>query len=234
MKALLLAAGRGRRLSPLTDTCPKAMLPVHGKPILVKQIENLMENGISDIVVVAGYRAELVVSSIAPAFPNVRIITNADFHSTNNMYSAYAARGLLGRESFIMMNSDVYCDAAVIGALLSHRAENAIVTEEGRYIEESMKVAGERGRLTRIGKDIPRREALGVSIDVYKFSPEGNAAFFRKCKEHIEIGKERNLWTEVAINDILGDVRFAACPLDGRWAEIDTHEDLREANRLFS
>jgi choline kinase len=233
MKALLLAAGRGRRLSPITDRCPKSMIPVNGKPILVKQMENLMENGISDIIVIAGYRADIILSNIVPAYPNVRVVINEDYSSTNNMYSAFLARNLIRREAFIMMNSDVYFDATVIRTLLSDKAGNSIVTDRSRYLGESMKVIEEHGRLVKIGKDISEQEASGVSIDVYKFSPEGNEAFFHKCQEYIELKKELNLWTEVAINDIFTDIPFAACPLNGRWVEIDTHGDLREAENLF-
>jgi choline kinase len=97
-----------------------------------------------------------------------------------------------------------------------------------------MKVAERGGRLTAISKTITKADALGSSIDVYRFSAEAGDAFFRACKEFIEVKRERNLWSEVALNAILPEVRFTACPLQGRWVEIDNHEDLAYANRLFS
>ena len=60
MKALILAAGLGTRLAPITDHCPKSMVPVNGKPILIKQIENLHQNGVTDITIVSGYKAEVL------------------------------------------------------------------------------------------------------------------------------------------------------------------------------
>ena len=65
MKALILAAGLGSRLAPITDNCPKSLVKVNGKPILMKQIENLHENGITDITVVSGYKAENSLSPTA-------------------------------------------------------------------------------------------------------------------------------------------------------------------------
>lgn len=234
MKALILAAGLGTRLAPITDTCPKSLVPVNGKPILLKQIENLYENGVTDITIVSGYKAEVLEKAVHENYPEINIIESVDYATTNNMYSAYLARDVMKDESFLMMNADVYFDASVIQNLLEFETENAIVTDIGRYLEESMKVVEADGRIAKISKEITHEEALGASIDVYKFSKEGGTAFFGKCKEYIENKKQVKLWSEVALNDILTDVKFKACPLVGRWLEIDNHEDLHNAEQLFS
>lgn len=234
MKALILAAGFGSRLAPLTDTIPKSLVPVNGKPILFKQIENLYENGITDITVISGYRANMLEAAVHDCFRDVNIIESVDYRETNNMYSAYLAREAMGGEPFLMMNADVFMDASVIESLLAFSGENAIVTDIGFYLEESMKVIEKDGRITHISKQISQSEALGASIDVYKFSPEGGAAFFAKCAEFIEEKGEKKLWSEVALDAILGEVVFEACPLNGRWFEIDNHDDLAAAERIFA
>lgn len=234
MKALILAAGFGLRLAPLTNDLPKSLVPVNGKPILVKQLENLYANGIDDITVISGYKAEIMEDTVGRLFPGVKFIRSVDYASTNNMYSAFLGKEAMDNSPFLMMNADVFFDASVITALLDDPAENAIVTEKGVYIEESMKVVEENGRLMRIAKTVTEDEALGVSIDVYKFSPEGANAFFSKCAEYINDRKELKLWSEVALNDILPDVPFTACPLVGRWLEIDNMDDLAAAEKLFA
>lgn len=234
MNALILAAGLGSRLAPITDNCPKSLVMVNGKPILVKQIENLIENGITDITIISGYKAEILQERIHSQFPKVQIINNVDYASTNNMYSAYLAREVMDGQDFIMMNADVFYDSSVIEKLLAFDADNAIVTDIGTYIEESMKVIEVNNRLLKISKTITSDEALGVSIDVYKFSTEAGSAFFKKCAEYIEDKKELNMWSEIALNDILPKVEFRACPLVGRWFEIDNHEDLMAAEKLFA
>lgn len=234
MKALILAAGLGTRLAPITNDIPKSMVPVNGCPILMKQINNLHENGIEDITVISGYKGEIIESAIREKFPEIQVIRNTDFSTTNNMYSAYLAKEKLEGEAFLMMNADVFYDSSVIKALMDDPNDNAIVTDIGRYLEESMKVSEKDGRLVSISKAITQEEALGASIDVYKFSSEGGKAFFEKCAEYIEDKKELNMWSEVALNEILEDIVFKACPLVGRWVEIDNHEDLAEAERLFA
>lgn len=233
MKALLLAAGIGSRLSPITDNRPKSLVSVHGKPILTKQIENLIANGVDDITIVAGYKAQMIEESTR-SFPGVKVILSRDYLQTNNMYSAYLARSAMQGETFLMMNSDVFFDASVIETLLHFDAPDAIVTDVGVYMDESMKVTVRDGKVTEIAKTISKADAFGTSIDVYKFSAQGGKAFFEKCAEYIEQKQELKKWSGVALNDILADVPFAVCPLRGRWYEIDDHKDLAAAEKLFA
>ena len=233
MKALILAAGFGSRLAPITDECPKALVPVNGTPIIFKQIDNLLENGITDITVVSGYKAEILEKRVTEKYPAIRVINSVDYATTNNMYSAYIAKEAIGNSEFLMMNADVYYDSSVVKALLECGHENAIVTDIGSYSEESMKVVEKDGRLIDISKQIPPSDALGCSIDVYKFSSEGGKAFFDRCAHYIEKEKILNKWSEVALNDVLKTVSFKACALVGRWYEIDNFDDLEKAERLF-
>ena len=96
MKALILAAGLGTRLAPITNDRPKSLVPVNGKPILMKQIENLHENGITDITIVSGYKAEILEKAVHQLYPEINIIESVDYATTNNMYSAYIAREAIG------------------------------------------------------------------------------------------------------------------------------------------
>ena len=234
MKALILAAGLGTRLAPITNDRPKSLVPVNGQPIILKQIDNLHKNGITDITVVSGYKANILEEKIHALYPEIRIIESVDYATTNNMYSAYLAHEVMENSDFLMMNADVFYDASVVTALLNFEAPNAIVTDIGNYLEESMKVVEENGRLDKISKSIEKADALGASIDVYKFSSDAGKKFFGKCAEYIETKKELKMWSEVALNDILKDVEFRACPLVGRWLEIDNHDDLAAAEKLFA
>ena len=233
MKALILAAGLGTRLAPLTNDRPKSMVMVNGKPILVKQIENLLNNNITDITIITGYKSEVIEELISNNYPNIKLIKSVDYMNTNNMYSVYLARNVFNDSNFLMMNADVYYDESIITELLNEKYINSIVTDIGNYNEESMKVIEKDNRIISISKSITKEDALGNSIDVYKFSKDAGKLFFDKCTEYIEEKKELKLWSEVALNDILKDIPFTPCPLKGRWVEIDNHDDLKLAEELF-
>lgn len=237
-KALILAAGLGTRLAPITDDRPKSLVPVNGKPILLKQIENLKTNGIADITIISGYKADVLEKAVHEKHPEIKIVESADYAATNNMYSAYLGIKAMFPEGnikpFYMMNADVFFDASVISALEAFPSSNAVVVDMGCYMEESMKVIESDGRLTAISKKITPEEALGCSIDVYKFGTDGGKAFYECCAEYIEKKHELKLWSEVALNDAFADAIFQACPLSGRWFEIDNHEDLAKAEALFA
>jgi len=237
MKALILAAGLGTRLSPLTDDKPKSLVPVNGKPIIFQQIDNLHNNSITDITVISGYKSEVLENAIHTKWSDINIIKSVEYASTNNMYSAYLGIKNMFPDGyiapFLMMNADVFFDTSVIKALIEYEAPDAIVVDIGKYYEESMKVIEKEGKLTAISKLINKEEALGCSIDVYKFSSDGGNSFFNHCVDYIEKRKELKLWSEVALNDALSDIIFKPCPLKGRWLEIDNHDDLAAAEELF-
>ncbi len=232
IKALILAAGLGLRLAPLTNNIPKALIKVNGKSIVINQIEILYSLGITDIYVVSGYKSELLEKNILSIFPSVNIIKNEDYSTTNNMYSAFLASKLLQGHDFLMMNGDVFIDFSVMKTLYECEHADAIIVDKGNYIDESMKVIEEDDRLVEISKSIERELALGSSIDIYKFSSESGTKFFNKCADYINSGIVKK-WSEVALNDILPFCNFKACKLNGRWFEIDDLKDLKAAKEMF-
>lgn len=209
------------------------MVEVNGTPILFKQIDNLLENDITDITVITGYLGDVIRRAVERRYPMVKIVESKNYATTNNMYSAYIARGEVEGYDFLMMNADVFYDTSVIKELTDFKGENAIVTDIGNYIEESMKVVKENDRITEISKEIPKEKAFGTSIDVYKFGVQAGKQFFEACRNYIEIKRKVTMWSEIALNEILKIAVFEPCPLKGRWLEIDNLEDLKAAERLF-
>ena len=140
MKAVLLAAGLGTRLRPITNDVPKCMVPVNGMPIIERQIKNLIENGVKDIYVVSGYKRDVLKSFLSQYYPSVNVIENDVYDSTNNMYSLYLTMNYVRGEEFLLMNSDVFHDANIEEGMISSKESNMVAYEYGRFIEESMKI----------------------------------------------------------------------------------------------
>ena len=235
MKAIILAAGLGTRLRPKTDEVPKCMVEVNGIKIIQKQIDNLLHNKIKEdeILIVTGYKAEKLQEYLNENYQGINIVNNVDYNKTNNMYSMYLARNFVEGEPFIMMNADVFYEEDIIKELLEDKRENLIVCDDGRYIEESMKIIKEENKIIEISKKITEKEAYGVTIDVYKFSSEASTKFIDDIKEYIENKKDLNSWTEVAINDLVKKEKFESLDMKYKWVEIDNHDDLRQAEEIF-
>ena len=233
MKAVLLAAGLGTRLRPITNEVPKCMVPVNGMPIIEKQVLNLVENGINEIYVVAGYKSEVLKAFLNDKYSFVHVIENDVYDTTNNMFSLYMTMELVKGDDFLLMNSDVFHDANIEAGLINSSEPNMIACEFGRYIEESMKITVDGNRITHISKQITPEDAYATSIDVYKIGVEAGNILFDMCVDIIEKQGNRNSWTEVALDQIFAMIEFNPYKIEGRWFEIDNHEDLAAAEKLF-
>lgn len=235
MKALILAAGLGSRLRPLTDNVPKCMVEVNGVSIIDKQINNLRKSGVEDIFIITGYKEDVLQNHIKKSYNdlNIRIISNSDYDKTNNMYSLYLANEYLSDSEFVMMNSDVFFEAEIIEELLNDKYENLIVCEKDNYNEESMKIIVENNIINEISKKISSEESYGTSIDVYRFGKEASKKLFEIIYDYLYVRKDLNSWSEVAINDLIKKVSFQPLNIKYKWMEIDNHEDLAIAEKLF-
>lgn len=238
MKALILAAGLGSRLAPITNDKPKSLVEVNGMPILFRQIEKLQENNINDITIVTGYKSEILENKVMANYKGINFITSDDYRNTNNMYSAYIGIKSMFADnnikSFLMMNADVFYDSVIVKDLLSNGKPNMIAVDKGAFNDESMKIEVKNRRIIDISKKINKDNAYGCSIDVYKFGSDGGKAFFNICSKYIEKEKNLNMWSEVALAEILSEIEFVPLDINGRWLEIDNHDDLRKAEMLFS
>ena len=213
MKAVVLAAGLGTRLRPITDRVPKCMVTVNGICIIDKQIDNLQKCGINEIIVIAGYKSDILCKHLSK-YHFVKVIDNVRYAETN----------------------DVYFDANIIEGLLMPELEgkSLIACDKSGYMEESMKITvnGEE-IITHISKKISESEHYAVSIDVYKLNRKASNILFNQIKETIEVRKDENSWTEVALDNIFSQCNFMPYIIKGRWFEIDNHEDLHHAEILF-
>lgn len=242
--AIILAAGIGSRLYPLTQEYPKSLVKVNGREILDFQIQGYIKSGINEenICIVTGYKHEMIVKYLKNRYPKVNEIYSPDYLTTNNMYSLYlglnyvvnVCEGKLGH--LFINNADCLYDEKLMSEFVNSEFDNAIATEVGTYIDESMKVVTREDlSLVNIAKTIGENEAYGVSVDLYKYSSKTMNRLFEIVKDYIEVKKDLKQWTEVAFPELFKTEKVY--PFDikhKKWVEVDNNEDLLLADKLFS
>ena len=234
MKAVILAAGLGSRLRPITNDVPKCMVSVNGIPIIDKQILNLVQNGIKDICVVSGYKGDVLAQHLKLKYPFVTIINNARYSETNNMYSLYLARDFVNGREFLLMNADVFFDAEIVAGMLNGESCSKIACDKSQFLDESMKITVDSsGKVNHISKKIGEHEHFAVSIDVYRISADDGHVLFSEIEDTIVHRMDEKSWTEVALDMIFDKTHFYPYLIDGRWFEIDNHDDLEKAEHIF-
>ena len=233
MKGVILAAGRGERLAPMGWEEPKCLLEFGGQTLLDNIIGALLDNGISRVVIVVGYKQEAVLEGLRKHAVTCETVINEDYADTNTIHSLYLARDYLN-EDFIYFNADVLFERALISHLIS-RDGNVFAIEEKKCGAEEVKVIiDEERRIVRIGKKLEPEECLGEFIGVGKFSASSCEAMVKSlCRFNEELG-ERNLFFEAAVDVILDEHVFYAMGLDGLGAiEIDNPDDYERAKVLW-
>ena len=238
--AVILAAGVGSRLGEITADRPKCLVSVAGMPILERQLRSLFAAGIDHVYVVVGYRAKAIESWVGQSAwaEDVTLIANCDFIATNNMYSLHLVRNEVRGKAFVLINGDVCSDPEILRSLMSDARGDLIAVDKSQYLAESMKVTCDtEGFLRGISKELTQSEALGVSIDLYKFSSRSSNHLFGIVEFIVDHLGDRSRWTEVAINELLEQPECGFEPLyvDGsNWIEIDDINDLQKADATFS
>jgi HAD superfamily hydrolase (TIGR01450 family) len=237
MKAIILAAGIGSRLRPMTNEKPKTLVKVNNKPMLGHIIDALFLNGIRDVIVCTGFQSNQIVNYCKNNYPliNFIFVENKDYEDTNNMFSLFLARAYLN-DDILLMNADLVFDSDIIKGLINEKG-TAVAVDVGRYMEESMKVVLGDGTIRNISKKITKEASYGCSIDVYRISKEDAKFLSLEMEDIIENKKDKNQWTEVMLDNLFSSGKVMARPFDiknMRWYEIDNYEDLSSAEMLFN
>ena len=236
MKAIILAAGQGKRLLPHTKDRPKCLVPVAGRPVLEWEILVLLSRGLKEIVIMTGYRADLVESFLNQRFAGYPIRThyNPDYATTDNLYTCWLA-GAEMTEDFLLMNGDVLIEPEILTRLLKEARAPITLTinRKDTYDEDDMKVITSGKKLLRVGKDLPLSEVNGESIGLLTFLGEG-PAIFRETVARITAARDPSKrWFLSAIDDIAQKGLVWICDITGLyWCEIDYPQDLVLAEKV--
>lgn len=235
MNVIILAAGIGSRLRPLTHEKPKGMVKVNGIPIIEYQIKAYLNSGIpmENITIAVGYKANYIDDFINSKYPQINIISNKDYDTTNNMFSLSLCLKSLQEEVTVVSNGDCVYDYEIIKGFVKSNLKNSIACDKGSYTNENMKVIVSNDKIVHISKDIKENEAYGNSIDLYKID-KCSIGQFKAIISDI-ILEDANLWSELALDKLFSFKEFKPFDIKGKkWMEIDNYNDLYEAEKKFS
>lgn len=257
MKAIIVAAGMGRRLSPYTDDRPKCLVEIAGRPMLARQLEAYRQAGVTEFVIVRGYLGDRLAAALA-AEPDVTFVDNPHFQRNNILCSLMcAAEHMSGPGGFLFSYSDIVFRPSLVRAVQETPGDLALLVDphyatvyEGRTdhpIDEGELAEVKGGRVLRVGKRVvPPAEAQGEFIGLLRASEAGAAHMLRTfAQRKAELGMDapygRAPRLEVAyltdlLNDLIAqgaDLRAALSKAPDSWREIDTVQDLERARRVI-
>ena len=237
MIGVILAAGMAKRLRPLTDTKPKCLLEVGGKTLLQRTVDAMAATGITEFVVVTGYRANMIRDFLTIHYSlfTIHFLHNADYEHNNNIYSLWMAGQKVRGKEFLLMDSDILCDPKAI-AEVACQSEPALALNRHELGEEEMKIVVDAdNRITEISKTCRVEDAVGESVGIEKMTADYSEALYRELDQMIEKERLIDIFYERAFERLIPQGHTFKVIDTTRYFsyELDTPEDFEKATQLL-
>ncbi len=237
MIGVILAAGMAKRLRPLTDERPKCLLTVGQRTLLQRTVDGIIAAGISELVVVTGYRAQMIRDFLTSHYPDLTIhfIDNPDYAHNNNIFSLWLTRPYTEGRDFLLLDSDILFDPQIIPAVLSAEG-SALALNRHELGEEEIKViVDEQNRVVEISKVCSIEQAIGESVGIEKMEADYSAALFRELEQMIEGEGLIDIFYERAFERLIPQGHTFTVVDTTRYfsIELDTVEDFENAKKLI-
>lgn len=234
--ALLLAAGTGSRLFPLTRTSPKCLTLVNEKSILERLIIILKKKGFKRLVVVTGYQEILIKEFLGTISGNMTIeyVYSPLYKSTNNIYSLWMARNIIN-EPFVLVESDLVFDVSQLDNMVF--PDRMAIAPMAPWMNGTSVLINQFNSVKNFvnGNSIQLDEIRYKTVNIYSFSLSTWHAIIEKLNEYIAANNV-NCYYETVFGEMIanGKLSLQTVLFDNKlWYEIDTIEDLVEAEKLF-
>jgi len=238
MKTIILSAGQGSRLLPLTEDRPKCLLNLGKNTILGAQLAALKAGGSTEVVIVTGFRTAAVEKAAEeacePGF-HVRTIFNPFYNVADNLASCWMAREEM-LEPFLLLNGDTLFQPEIMTKLLQAPPAPITLTidKKADYDSDDMKVKLAGSRLLDVGKTLEAEDTHGESIGFSRFDKNGADAFIETLEQTMRTPNGLNWWYLKAIAVLAEKGQVETCSIEGlTWGEVDFLPDLEVAKEIF-
>lgn len=232
MKIILLSAGKGTRMMPLTRNTPKCLLHIgNGLTVLENQLETIKKTNVKDVVLVLGYLVEQVEAKIKRFEKdlNIQVVYNPFYDISNNLVSLWMTRHYMN-DDFIIINGDNVFGVDTLNKIMSDTHDiTMVIDKKHNYDEDDMKVIIEDKWVKKIGKHIPLDKANGESVGIIKFQNGANHRIKQILDSMVRSKEHLDIFYLSAIQRMIDNghnVSFVEIPPNA-WAEIDFHPDLK-------
>ncbi len=249
MQALMLAAGMGKRLGRYTKNATKCMVPVNGKTLIEYAIEALVKNNIKKMIIVVGYKSEVLIDFIHSKFNKenlngmeIEFIENKVYDKTNNIYSLYMAKDAFCQDDTILLESDLIFKPEIITKLIKSSDPNlAVVSHFESWMDGTCTLLDEDNNITGILDKAHfnwfETEDYYKTVNIYKFSKEFAKNYYVPFLEAYQKAFGKNEYYEQVLKvlSFLSSSTLKGLPVSGDdWYEIDDPADLAIAETRFS
>ena len=227
-----------KRLRPLTDERPKCLLTVGSRTLLQRTFDAMIAAGISEFVVVTGYRGEMIRDFLLNTYPSsltFHFLHNADYEHNNNLYSLWMTRELVRGREFLLLDSDILFDPAIIQRMLQEPG-TALALNRHELGEEEIKViVDSNNQVVEISKVCSPSEAIGESVGIEKMEADYSEALFAELDRMIEGEGLIDIFYERAFERLIpqGHSFHIVDTTDYFSIELDTVDDFNSARELI-
>ncbi len=231
VRAIIPAAGVGTRLQPLTDSIPKCLVEIAGVSLIARALRRLERAGVSDVVVVTGYRADQLVDSVqALCFrPPVTFVHNADYRTSDNIVSLLETASFWGSGDVLVLDADVLFAQRLVDTMVGAAGDLLAVDTAAEPARIDMAIELRDGAAWHLGKDLPPDRVHGEFFGMSRWSREGGRSLIMTVQEMVASG-EVGTWYPFAIRRLAKAQPVGVVEtLSGEWLEIDGLADLERA-----
>jgi choline kinase len=235
MKAIIMVAGIGSRLAKKVKHLPKCLLSFNEETILARNIRLLKESGINEILVIAGYRSNLVEEEIGG---DAIVILNPFFRVTNSIASFWFAHKKADlHDDLIVFNGDVIYQEEVLKAALETKKSPLMLIDTTKIEDADYRLKIQDGCVVKQGKELSNEETSGEYVGIVKMSKDFVPIYLSRITDLVEKQENYNKWWEEAIFEIRDEFKIKINTVDVKglfWAEADYIEDINRIEKWFA